>query len=77
VPREDRVAWIPASPSDLADLEAWCRRKSGILPAVLRAFGARKCRGPRNPATGSSRWCLVGRREDSNAPVAPLLSVVA
>jgi hypothetical protein len=25
---EDRVAWIPASPSNPADLEAWCRRKS-------------------------------------------------
>jgi hypothetical protein len=74
---EDRVAWIPASPSDPADLEAWCRRKSGILPAALRAFGARKCRWPRNPDTGSSCWCLVGRREDSNAPVALLLYVVA
>jgi hypothetical protein len=73
----DRVAWLPARPSAPADLEAWCRRKSGILPAALRAFGARKCRGPRNPATGSFCWCLVGRREDSNAPVALVLSVVA
>jgi hypothetical protein len=74
---EDRVAWIPAGPSDPADLDAWCRRKSGILPAALRAFGARKCRWPRNPASGSPCWCLAGRREDSNAPVALLLAVVA
>jgi hypothetical protein len=74
---EDRVAWIPAGPSDPADLDAWCRRKSGILPAALRAFGARKCRWPRNPEIGSSCWCLAGRREDSNAPVALLLYVVA
>ena len=31
---EDRVVWIPARPSDPADLEAWCRRKSGLLPAA-------------------------------------------
>ena len=36
VPREDRVVWIPARPSDPADLEAWCRRKLGLLPAALR-----------------------------------------
>jgi hypothetical protein len=74
---EDRVAWIPAGPSDPADRDAWCRRQSGILPAALRAFGARKCRWPRNPASGSPCWCLAGRREDSNAAVALLLSVVA
>jgi hypothetical protein len=33
---EDRVVRIPARPSDPADLEAWCRRKSGLHPAALR-----------------------------------------
>ena len=46
---KDRVVWIPARPSDPADLEAWCRRKAGLLAATLRAFGARKCRWPRDP----------------------------
>ena len=36
MPREDRVVWIPARPSDPADLEAWRRRKSGLLPVALR-----------------------------------------